>query len=906
MSVHNLRALFRPQSVAVIGATNQAKAPGSVVMRNLLQADFAGPIMPVTADHKSVGGVLAYADVDSLPQAPDLAMICTPAQTVPDVIRALGLKGAGAACILTPALHQSVDANGVSCLEAAKAEAKRAGIRLLGPNSMGMLVPGIRLNASFAPENALPGKIAFVSQSGALCTTVLDWACAKGIGFSHFIHLGDSADVGFGDVLDYLGSDPHTRAILLYMESIDQRRNFMSAARAAARNKPLLVIKAGRSAEGAQAASSHTGTLAGSDMVFDAAIRRAGMLRVQDIEEIFGAVETLARSRPMKGQRLAIVTNGGGIGVIASDDLADGGGELADLPLEVVEKLDAILPPNWSHGNPIDVVGDADGKRYAQTLTALLDCKCIDAVLVMYAPTAISDPDEVAEAVIKVFRDKPRANIMTCWAGSAKVAHARKMFSDAGVPTFETPRAAVQGYLHLLEYRRNQEMLMEVPASAAADFIPDTPRARQIVAGVLARHDTMMTEAEAKSVLSAYGIPTVETRIARNPAEASRIAKDLGGDVALKILSPDIVHKSDVGGVVLNLDGPFEVEKAAYAMLDRVKATYPDARIEGFTVQPMVVRKPGTLELIVGVATDRLFGPVILFGQGGVAVEVIGDRAVALPPLNVNLAAELVKRTRVSRLLKGYRGRPPANVDALHTTLIRVSQMIVDIPEITELDINPLRCDATGVLALDAAIKVAASRAHDERLAIRPYPAEQEEIFTMTDGRPVMLRPIRPEDEPNHHVFVSKLTSEDIRFRFFGLVHELPHSEMARLTQIDYDREMAFIGELSNPDGSRETLGVVRTVTDPDNEAAEFAVVVRSDLKGSGLGKRLLVKMIEYCRDRGTGKIVGQVLRDNTRMLKFVQHLGFVQTKIVDGDIVEVEYDLKTPMVTAPEPPEAV
>jgi acetyltransferase len=905
MSVRNLKALFRPQSVAVIGATNQAKAPGSVVMRNLLQADFAGPIMPVTSECNSVGGVLAYADVAGLPQAPDLAMICTPAPTIPGIIRALGEKGAKAACILSPALHHAQDETGANIMEVVRAEAKRAGIRLLGPNSMGILVPGIKLNASFAPENALPGKIAFVSQSGALCTTVLDWACAKGIGFSHFIHLGDSADVGFGDVLDYLGSDPHTRAILLYMETIDQRRNFMSAARAAARNKPLLVIKSGRSAEGALAASSHTGALAGSDIVFDAAIRRAGMLRVQDIEEIFGAVETLARSRPMKGQRLAIVTNGGGIGVIASDDLADGGGELADLPLDVLEKLEAFLPSNWSRGNPIDVVGDADGARYAKTLSALLECKCIDAVLVMYAPTAISDPNEVAEAVIKVFKEKPRANIMTCWAGSAKVAQARKMFSDSGVPTFETPRAAVHGYLHLLEYRRNQEMLMEVPASAAADFIPDTAQARRIVANVLGRGDTMMTEAEAKGVLAAYGIPTVETRIAHSPAEASRIAKELGGDVALKILSPDIVHKSDVGGVVLNLDGPFEVEKAAHAMLDRVKATYPEARIEGFTVQRMIVRKPGTLELIVGVATDRIFGPVILFGQGGVAVEVIGDRAVALPPLNLNLAAELVKRTRVSRLLKGYRGRPPANVEALHTTLIQVSQLIIDIPEIAELDINPLRCDASGVMALDAAIKVAAHRGPDERLAIRPYPAELEEVFTMTDGRPVTLRPIRPEDEPNHHVLVSRLTPEDIRFRFFGLVHELPHTEMARLTQIDYDREMAFIGELTNPDGTRETLGVVRTVTDPDNEAAEFAVVVRSDLKGSGLGKRLLVKMIEYCRGRGTGKIVGQVLRDNRRMLKFVEHLGFVQTKVVDVDIVEVECDLATPMVTEPEPPEA-
>ena len=907
MSVRNLKALFRPQSVAVIGATTKPKAPGSVVMKNLLQANFAGPIIPVTAEHQSVAGVLAYPDVASLPMVPDLAVICTPPATVPGLIRALGEKGTRAACIMTLGMEHAQGEDGRTLLEAGLAEAKPYRLRILGPNSMGILVPGIGLNASFAPENALKGKIAFVSQSGALCTSVLDWACTKGIGFSHFIHTGNGADVSIGDIIDYLGSDPYTRAILLYLETLRGRRNFMSAARAAARNKPVLVIKAGRSTEGMLAASSHTGSLAGSDLVFDAAIRRAGMLRVQDIDELFGAVETLARSRPVKGKRLAIVTNGGGLGVIAADDLSDGGGELAELPPEVVEKLNAVLPPNWSHRNPLDLSGDADGERYAKVMTILLESKAVDGLLVMHAPTAMSDPDAVAEAVIKVFKEKTRANIMTCWVGSEKVARARRLLADAGVPTFETPYSAVQGFLHLLEYKRNQEMLMEVPASAASDFIPDTGFVRDIINEVLARGDSLMTEAEAKAVLDAYGIPTIETRMARHPAEASRIAKSLNAPVALKILSPDIVHKSDVGGVVLNLETPFEVEKAANSMLERVQKVYPDARIEGFTVQKMAVRRPGTQELIVGIATDPIFGPVILFGQGGVAVEVIADRAVALPPLNMNLAADLVQRTRVSSLLRGYRGRPPANMDALYSVLIQVSQLIVDFPEIKELDINPLRCDAEGVVALDAAIKVAPGTKGPHRMAIRPYPAELEEIFTMQDGsgRKTLLRPIRPEDEPNHHVLVSKMTPEDIRFRFFGLVHELPHSEMARLTQIDYDREMAFIAEYTHDDGTKETLGVVRTVTDPDNEKAEFAVLVRSDLKGTGLGKRLLVKMIEYCRSRGTGAIVGQVLKDNTRMLKFVEHLGFVQTKTIDGDIVEVEYDLSKPAQTEPEPPEA-
>jgi acetyltransferase len=674
------------------------------------------------------------------------------------------------------------------------------------------------------------------------------------------------------------------------MESIGERRNFMSAARAAARNKPVLAIKAGRSKEGARAAASHTGVLAGEDLVFDAALRRAGMLRVHDIEEIFGAVETLARSKPMKGRRLAVLTNGGGIGVIAADDLAEMEGELAQLPDDVTDKLKAALPPGWHPGNPIDISADADGDRYVKVLNILSESKAVDAILAMHAPTAISDPTDVAAAIIKTAKDRPRANVMTCWVGNQAVARARHLFSGAGIPTYDTPRAAIQAFMHLLEYRKNQELLMEVPAST--EFVPDTRRARFLIDEALAKGGGTLNEPEAKAVLEAYGIPTVETHVARTPALAGKIAMSMKEPVALKILSPDILHKSDVGGVMLNLDGAFEVEKAAHAMLERVKAVYPEARIDGFTVQSMA-RRPGAQELICGVATDPVFGPVIMFGQGGIAVEVIADRAMALPPLNMNLAAELISRTRVARLLEGYRGRPPANREAIQEALVKLSQLVIDFPEIVELDINPLFADAQGVLALDARIKVAPAKAGTDRLAIRPYPKELEEWFTMTDGRKTLLRPLRPEDEPNHHILVSKLTPEDIRFRFFGLVHELPHSEMARLTQIDYDREMAFIGEIDKPEGGRETLGVVRTVTDPDNDAAEFAIVVRSDLKGSGLGKRLLVKMIEYCRSRGTRIIVGQVLKDNQRMLAFVQHLGFLPTRTIDGDIVEVELELQ-------------
>ncbi len=892
MSIRNLNCLFKPRSVAVIGASSRPQAVGTVLMRNLLQGGFSGPIMPVNPKYQAISGVLAYPDIASLPLTPDLAVISTPPSTVVDAISALAARGTKAAIVLTAGLGATPHESGRSAQEAMLEIAKANDMRLLGPNCLGLLVPGIGLNASFAPAAALPGKIAFVSQSGALCTAVLDWARPKGIGFSHFISIGDSADVDFGDVLDYLGSDPNTRAILLYIESIHQRRNFMSAARAAARNKPVLAIKAGRFAEGAKAAASHTGALAGADVVYDAAIARAGMLRVYDFDELFAAVETLARARPPKGERLAVMTNGGGIGVLAVDDLIERGGKLAELAPETVARLDAVLPKTWSKANPVDIIGDAAGSRYVDTLNILLDAKEVDAVLVMHAPTAISSATEIAESVIRCVKDRSRANVATCWVGEEAVGPARRLFSEANIPTFETPGGAVRAFMHLVQYRRNQELLMETPPSAPTEFKPATATARLVVENAISNDTEVMSEPEAKAVLSAYGVPTIETHIARTPADAARLAREMGGPVALKILSHDISHKSDVGGVRLNLTTPVEVEKAAEAMLERVGKGFPNARIQGFTVQKMA-RRPGAHELIVGVSTDPIFGPVILFGQGGTAVEVIGDRAVALPPLNMSLAREMIERTRVYKLLKGYRDRPPVNLDAICLALMQISQLIIDIPEIAELDINPLFADSEGVIALDARIKLSTSSAGgSERLAIRPYPRELEETFEMADGRKVLLRPIRPEDEPDHHVFISRLTPEDIRFRFFGLVHALPHTEMARLTQIDYDREMAFIATAPTADGGRETLGVVRTVTDLENERAEFAILVRSDLKGSGLGKRLLTKMIEYSRARGTKWMVGQVLIENHRMLKFVESLGFKRGPWQEGDVVEVQLEL--------------
>lgn len=881
MSVRNLEYLFRPKSIAVIGASNRPQRVGTVLMRNLLEAGFAGPIMPVNPNHPSIAGVLAYPDVASLPLTPDLAVICTPAPTVPDIVDRLGQRGTRAAIVITAGLGRHQDDAGVSLQQRLRERAREHGMRLIGPNCLGLLVPGSGLNASFSHVPARPGQIAFVSQSGALATSVLDWAASKKIGFSHFVSLGDALDVDFGDTLDYLAGDPGTRAILLYIESIHERRTFMSAARAAARIKPVLVIKAGRVAEGAQAAASHTGALAGADNVYDAAISRAGMLRVYNFHELFAAVETLAR-RPLtrqQGERLAIMTNGGGPGVMAVDRLIDLGGKLATLDSETVAKLDAVLPDNWSRSNPVDIIGDAPGSRYAAALELLLQAKEVDAVLVMHAPTAVASSTEGAQAVLDTLEKmdgKHGKYVLTNWMGEQAVAEARALYSAANVPTYRTPEGAVGAFMHMVNYRRNQELLTETPPSAPEEFKPATATARLVIESALAGGRTNLGEAEAKAVFAAYAIPVVETHVASDPESAAATAVRMGFPVALKVLSEQVSHKSDVGGVVLDLDSADAVRNAAAGIRARVAEIYPDAAAPGFTVQKMA-RMKGAQELIIGATTDPIFGPVLLFGQGGTAVEVIADRAVALPPLNMSLARELIKRTRIYRLLKGYRDTPAADLDAICLTLIKVAQLMIDLPEVVELDINPLFAGPEGVLALDARIRVApAECSGPERLAIRPYPQELEERFRLANGRDVLLRPIRPEDEAAHYAFLDKLAPQDIYYRFFGVISSrMSHNEMARLTQIDYDREMAFIATGKDEHGQLETLGVVRSLTDPDNTVAEYAIIARSDLKGQGLGRKLMQKMIDYCRRRGTREIIGQILPDNRPMISLALALGF-------------------------------
>jgi acetyltransferase len=892
MSLRNLEFLLRPRSVAILGASSNPASVGTVVMRNVMQGGFKGAVMPVNPKYDSVGGLPNYRDVASLPLAPDLAVLCTPPATIPPLIAELGKCGTRAAVVLTAGLSQLRSGTGADLQQAMLAEARPHLLRILGPNCLGLIVPPLGLNASFAHASIASGRLAFVAQSGAMCTAVLDWARSSGIGFSHFISLGNSADVDFGDLLDYLGSDPGTSAILLYIESISRSRKFMSAARAAARNKPVLAVKAGRVAEGARAAASHTGALAGVDDVYDAALRRAGIFRVFDTEELFDAVETLARARPPCGERLAILSNGGGPGVMATDALVAGGGRLADLSAATLSRLEEILPPTWSRANPIDIVGDASAGRYEASARILLDDPGVDALLALYAPTAMVSGVEVARAVADAARGAERG-ILASWLGRDGVAEGRRVLRDAGIPTYDSPEDAARAFLHLIRFRRNQEMLTATPPSIPDQFNPDLDAARRLIGAALSEGREWLTEPEAKQLLTAYGVPVVPTRIARNAAEAADLAAGIGFPVALKILSPDVTHKSDVGGVVLDLETSQAVAAAAEAMAARLSRLRPQARLTGFSVQAMA-RRGGARELIAGAATDPTFGPVILFGHGGTAVEVIADRAVGLPPLDMNLAHELVSRTRVSRLLEGYRDRRPADREAVCLTLIKVSQLIVDLPQVTELDVNPLLADEGGVLALDARVRVAAAGGISERLAIRPYPKELEESILLRTGQRVFLRPIRPEDEPAHHAFHSRLEPEDIRFRFFGMVRSLPHSQMARLTQIDYDREMAFIATPADGGARTETLGVVRTASDPDNHCAEFSIIVRSDLKGHGLGHALLEKMIRYCRERGTGEMIGQVLLDNTAMLDLARSLGFTIRPLPEDGVLETRLKLQS------------
>ena len=882
MSIRNLDYLLKPKSIALIGASRTASSVGAVLAKNLFRGGFDGPILPVNPRHRFIQGVWAYPDIDSLPLTPDLAVISTPASTVPDIIKSLGAAGTRATVVISAGFGETTGTGGHELQRAILDAAQPFNLRIVGPNCLGVLIPGLGVNASFAQTTPEPGHLAFVAQSGAIATSILDWAQTHGVGFSHLISLGDMADVDFGDALDYLANQREARAILLYIEAVSDARKFMSAARAAARMKPVIVVKAGRYQQSAKAATSHTGALAGNDDVYDAAFRRAGMLRVHSLEELFDAAETLAMQWKPTGDRLAVLTNGGGIGVLATDAIVEQGARIAELVPQTIARLNDVLPAAWSHGNPIDVLGDASGGRYTQALEILSKDTNIDSTLVLNCPTAVASSTEAAKAVIDAVGNKGSMPIFTSWVGDVSAREARRLFAGRRIPTYNTPEQAVRAFMHMVNYQRNQTLLMETPASVPEDFTPDPELVRGIVEQALADNRAWLDEPESKKVLAAYGIPVAETQLASTPDEAAACATQIGEAVAIKIVTPDITHKSDVGGVALDLASPSAVRDAAQAMQERITQLQPEARLTGFSVQPMV-RRPGAYELLIGATEDPQFGPVILFGQGGTAVEIINDKALALPPLNMRLAHELITRTRIYRLLQGYRHMPAVNLDAIAMSLIRVAQLVIDIPAIRQLDINPLLADESGVIALDARINVGtAQESTSTRLAIRPYPKELEEMIPVGDGRKILLRPIVPEDEPALQAAFTKLTPEEVRLRFFIPMKTLSHFAAVRFTQIDYDREMGLILTEPGRPGTTEIFGVANIIADPDNFGAEYAIVVRHDMIGLGLGIVLMRRTIDYARNRGITEIFGDVLSANQPMLKLCKILGFTQSRVPD------------------------
>src|SRR5262245_45813323 len=890
MTVRNFDSLLNPKSVALIGASPKEGSVGYIVAQNLRCGGFSGPIWFVNPKYRRLGEQPCFHSVASLPAPPDLAVLVTPPQTVAPLIAELGAKGTRAAVVITAGIRGELKQ---AMLEAACPFT----LRVQGPNCVGLMLPRIGLNASFSLA-APAGDIAFLSQSGALITGIIDWARGRSIGFSHVLSLGDMADVDFGDLIDYLAADPQARAILIYMESITHAPKFMSAARRAGRSKPVVVIKAGRSSAGAKAAQSHTGALAGRDAAYEAAFRRAGILRVDELEDLFNAAEVLSRHPRLEGDRLAILTNGGGAGVLAADRLHDLNGSLAELSEATLGRLDAALPPTWSRANPVDIIGDADADRYDRALEVLLGADAADAILVMNCPTALTSNTLIAEAVLgrlrqhraRMRRSKP---VFAAWLGDAGSQQARARFAADAIASFATPSAAINAFMQLVRHGRAQQELLRTPASRPAEVAFDAARGDTIIAAALALHRSLLSEVEAKDLLAAYGIPVVPTDIAASPVEVGRLAARIarGAEACVvKILSDDISHKSDVGGVRLGLR-PDEAERAAEDMLARIAAKLPGARIKGFTVQPMI-RRPHAHELILGMSVDPTFGPLLMFGAGGTAVEVLRDNAHALPPLDHNLARDMMRQTRVWRLLQGYRDRPPADIDAIADALVRLSYLIARHPEIRELDVNPLLADEGGIIALDARVSIADQQAGPRQpLAIRPYPSQWAREVTLGTLGEISIRPIRPEDEVLYEQFFAAVTAEDRRLRFFGAGPNLSHGLLARLTQIDYAREMAFVAIGKR---THALLGVVRMVADPDYSRGEYAILVRSDLKGRGLGWCLMQHLIGYGKSEGLQELNGFVLADNINMLEMCRRLGFlVAGDPSDPSVRRVRLDLR-------------
>jgi len=890
----NLDKIFNPKSIAVIGASDEEGSVGYTLMKNLTELRYKGKVYPVNIYKPEILGFKAYQTVDQLPQTVDLAIIATPAKTVPEVVEQCGKAGI-IGIIIISAGFKEVGPEGKALEDRILEIKKKYNLRIIGPNCLGIIRPSIHLNATFGTKMPKPGNVAFISQSGALCTAILDWAIYQNIGFSNFVSVGSMIDVDFGDLIDYFGTDPKTRSILMYIEGITNAREFMSAARHFARTKPIIVVKAGKFGESAKAAASHTGSLTGEDVTYDAAFKRAGIVRVEEIADLFNSAEVLGMQPLPRGPNLAIVTNAGGPGVMATDALIARGGKLAKLSQKTMETLNRILPHYWSRGNPIDILGDAKADRYKAVVEACLDDENLDGLLIIYTPQGVANPAEIAKSIVELRKNRgPYKTVLTSFMGHEEVEEANRIFNENNVPTYSTPEQGVKTYLHMYQYKRNLELLYETPEELPVDSVPPKRPLMVIMRNAARENREILTEMEAKQLLEYSDIPVVKTLVAKTANEAAILASQIGYPVVLKILSPQIVHKTDAGGVVLDINSEAELREAFDDVIQRAKEYNPEAEIQGVTVQPMI-KKRG-YEIILGAKTDPLFGPVILFGMGGVGVELFKDVAIGLPPLNQTLARRIMEETKVYQLLRGYRNVPPANLKLLEETMVRFSQMLVDFPQLEEVDINPLFIDEKEAFALDARVvidkeRVFAKLEPHEHLVISPYPKKYETLWKLRDGRTVLLRPIKPEDEPLWLEMFQNFSEQSIRYRFFNIIKYTPHEVRVRYCNIDYDREIAIVAELTE-DGRRKILGVVRVPIEPDKKTGEIAVIVADPWQGLGLGSKMVDHMIEICKDKKLETIYGIMLPDNSGAISLMKKMGFT-IEYLDHDTVKGTLNLK-------------
>lgn len=887
MSIRNLSPLMDPKSLVLVGASDKIGSLGACVLDNVLSGGFAGNITVINPHEVTRSDVRWERSIDALDKASDLAVVMTPAATVPRVISELGQTGTRCAVVLSGGI------TGANGLRQAMLDAARPNLlRVVGPNCLGIMSPRAKLNATFARTPAKRGKLAFISQSGALLTAVLDWADVRGIGFSGIVSAGDMADVDIGDLLDLYAVDPETHAILLYVESITNPVKFFSAAAAAARIKPVIAIKAGRSEAGAKAAFSHTGALAGSYAVYRAVFERAGIVMVDTLTELFDAAEMLCTVGRTRGDRLAIVTNGGGAGILAVDALLDIKGVPAELAKETITALDSVLPRGWSRGNPVDLIGDAGPNRYLQAVSAVLSDPGVDGLLVMNCPTRTAEPQEIARAVVSAIasasEEAGRKPVIACWLGDTNCNAARSILAEHKIPVFSAPEEAIRGFGHLLAARSAAAALTDAPA-AVSDLTPDLGEARRIIGHVRDTDRKILTEVEAKNLLAAFGIPTARTRFAASVDQVARAASGMRAPLVVKIVSPDISHKSDVGGVALDLRDAGCAAAAASAMKIRIQHAYPHARIDGFAVEEMCQRSAG-YEMIVGMSTDPTFGPVLMVGAGGTAVELLADTALALPPIDLAQARSLISKTRVSKLLAGYRGQPASDIDGIARTLEAISRMVVDLPEIEQLDINPLFVDKDGVIALDARVKLSSSRTSASRLVLRPAPMEWASSLVTRSGFPFYVRPVRADDESLLADFFARVTPEDLRFRFLmGLTH-VGHERLNAMTRVDYRRTMTFLAF----DKDREAvIATAMLATDPDRTRAEIALVTRADMKGKGLSWSLFEHALRYAKAEGIRIIEANEFADHEAAIRMEREMGFkVTSDPADPTVCIVQKDL--------------